>query len=481
MNYIPTIGLEIHAELNTKSKMFCSCPNTSLQEASNTNICPVCMGHPGTLPVANMEAIKKVLLVGKALSCTLANISKFDRKHYFYPDLPKGYQISQYDMPLCKKGFLQIGEKSVRITRIHLEEDAGKLLHPTGSSHTLADYNRAGTPLMELVTEPDLSSAKEAQLFAQELQLILRYLKASNADMEKGQMRVEVNISLSKQKELGTKVEIKNLNSFRVMEQAISFEIERQTSILERGEKVQQETRGWDEKKKETYVQREKEEAHDYRYFPEPDLPPIMITQEQVNEVLALMSELPSQRRERFQKEYGISVDGAELFTQQKELGEYFEKVVSELGENLSSKVLAERIRLATNYMQSDLVGILQGKLITDKSVRLTPENFAELMIMLEEGSVSSAIAKSLLKDMVETGADPSNLMQDKGISLIQEEGEVEFIAKEIVLKNPKAVEDFKKGKGSALQFLVGQMMAATKGAVNPEVAASILITLLKK
>ncbi|MDP4009187.1 MAG: Asp-tRNA(Asn)/Glu-tRNA(Gln) amidotransferase subunit GatB, partial [bacterium] len=353
MNYIPTIGLEIHAELNTKSKMFCSCPNTSLQEAPNTNICPVCMGHPGTLPVANIEAIKKVLLVGKALSCTLASISKFDRKHYFYPDLPKGYQISQYDMPLCERGSLQIGEKSVRITRIHLEEDAGKLLHPLGSSHTLADYNRAGAPLMELVTEPDLSSAKEAQLFAQELQLILRYLKASDADMEKGQMRVEVNISLSKQKELGTKVEIKNLNSFRVMEQAISFEIQRQTSILERGEKIQQETRGWDEKKKETYVQREKEEAHDYRYFPEPDLPPITITQKQVHEILALMPELPSQRRERFQKEYGISADGAELFTQQKELGEYFEKVVSELGENLSSKVLAERIRLATNYMQS--------------------------------------------------------------------------------------------------------------------------------
>lgn len=439
------------------------------------------MGHPGTLPVANIEAIKKVLLVGKALSCTLASISKFDRKHYFYPDLPKGYQISQYDMPLCEKGSLQIGEKSVRITRIHLEEDAGKLLHPLESSHTLADYNRAGAPLMELVTEPDLSSAKEAQLFAQELQLILRYLKASDADMEKGQMRVEVNISLSKQKELGTKVEIKNLNSFRVMEQAISFEIQRQTSILERGEKIQQETRGWDEKKKETYVQREKEEAHDYRYFPEPDLPPITITQKQVHEILAFMPELPSQRRERFQKEYGISADGAELFTQQKELGEYFEKVVSELGENLSSKVLVERIRLATNYMQSDLVGILQGKLITDKHVRLTPENFAELMVMLQEGSVSSAIAKSLLKDMVETGADPSNLMQDKGISLIQEEGEVEAIAKEIVSKNPKAVEDFKNGKGSALQFLVGQMMAATKGAVNPEVAASILTTLLKE
>ncbi|MDP3982348.1 MAG: Asp-tRNA(Asn)/Glu-tRNA(Gln) amidotransferase subunit GatB [bacterium] len=479
--YIPTIGLEIHAELNTKSKMFCSCPNTSLENEPNTNICPVCMGHPGTLPVANIEAIRKILLVGRALECELASVSKFDRKHYFYPDLPKGYQISQYDMPLCERGVLDIEGKVVRITRIHLEEDAGKLLHPSGSSHTLVDYNRAGAPLMELVTEPDLSSASEARVFAQELQLVLRYLKASDADMEKGQMRIEANISIRPKgtETLGTKVEVKNLNSFRNVEQAISYELKRQEELLKSGGVIIQETRGWDEKKGETYLQREKEEAHDYRYFPEPDLPPIMISEDELNGISALVPELPVARRKRFQEEFSISASETELFVQLKELGEYFEKVVSEFGEQLSFGILSRQIHLAVNYMQSDLIGILRGRTVTDQSVRLTPENFAELIILLQEEKISSAIAKSLLKEMVETGADPSNLLEDRGIALIKDKNEVEHIAKEIIVKNPKAVEDFKNGKENALQFLVGQMMGATKGAVSPEGARDILKKLL--
>src|SRR3989344_6822214 len=274
-NYKPTIGLEIHAELKTNSKMFCSCKNDPDEKRPNFNICPICAGHPGTLPVANEEAIKKVIKAGLALNCQIAEDSKFDRKNYFYPDLPKGYQISQYDKPLCENGYLIIDGRKIRIRRIHLEEDTGSLLHPDGADYSLVNLNRAGVPLMELVTEPDITSGKEARKFAEELRTIFRYLKVSDADMEKGLMRVEVNISVSKTKKFGTKVEIKNLNSFKVVEKAIDFEIARQQEVLESGEEVVQETRGWHDKKEITFSQRQKESAHDYRYFPEPDLLPL--------------------------------------------------------------------------------------------------------------------------------------------------------------------------------------------------------------
>src|SRR3990167_6594334 len=283
--YKPTIGLEIHCELNTKSKMFCSCHNNPDETRPNYLICPTCAGHPGTLPVANEEAIKKVIKTGLALNCKIAEDSKFDRKNYFYPDLPKGYQISQYDQPLCEKGYLEIDGRKIGITRIHLEEDTGSLLHPEGADYSLVNLNRAGVPLMELVTEPDITSGREAKLFAEELQMILRYLGVSSANMEKGQMRVEVNISVSKDKKLGTKVEIKNLNSFKVVEKAVDFEIQRQEELLENKEKIVQETRGWHDKKEITFSQREKEEAHDYRYFPEPDLPAMHFEKEYINEI----------------------------------------------------------------------------------------------------------------------------------------------------------------------------------------------------
>ena len=314
MNYQPTIGLEIHIELNTKSKMFCSCKNNPDEKNANVNICPVCTAQPGSLPVINEEAVRKTIKAGLALNCKIAEESKFDRKNYFYPDLPKGYQISQYDKPFCEKGFLNIQGKKIKITRIHLEEDTGKLIHPKEKDYSLVDFNRAGVALMELVTEPDLKSAKETRKFAEELQLIARYLEISNADMEKGQMRVEANISLSKDKKLGTKVEVKNLNSFRSMEKAIDYEIKRQTQVLDNKEKVIQETMGWDEKNQKTVSQRKKEQAHDYRYFPEPDLPALSLSQDFIQKIKSEIPELPQNRRERFIREYGLNGENANIF-----------------------------------------------------------------------------------------------------------------------------------------------------------------------
>ncbi|MDO8577379.1 MAG: Asp-tRNA(Asn)/Glu-tRNA(Gln) amidotransferase subunit GatB [Candidatus Wildermuthbacteria bacterium] len=475
MNYTPTIGLEIHAELKTKSKMFCASPNDPLETRPNVNVCPVCMGHPGTLPVANQEAVHKVIKVGLALHCKIPEFSKFDRKNYFYPDLPKGYQISQYDMPFCKEGHLEIAGKKIRITRVHLEEDTARLVHPEKMNHSLVDFNRAGVPLMELVTEPDIVSAKEAKAFAEALQTILRYLNVSDADMEKGQMRVEANISVrsEKQKELGTKVEVKNLNSFQSVEKAIEFEIERQTSVLESGQKVSQVTMGWDPARGTTFVQREKEEAHDYRYFPEPDLPPLRFTKKEIEELKRELPELPEARRKRFQDEYKISEKETDIFVRFKDLGEYFEKVASELGDKKQAK-------LAANYILSDLLGLLEGASVIGKDFRITPEDFAELVILIHQGTISSNIAKQVLKEMFATGGDPHHIIDEKGLKSLTNTKEIEEIAKEVIVKNPKAVEDYKKGKETALQFFIGQMMAKTRGTVSPDLASKTLKQLLK-
>ena len=480
--YYPTIGLEIHIELNTKSKMFCACSNDPNERHPNVNICPVCMGHPGTLPVINHEAVKKVIKTGSAFNCQIPEHSKFDRKNYFYPDLPKGYQISQYDMPLCKDGFLEIEGKKVRIRRVHLEEDTGRLLHPAGENYSLVDFNRAGIPLMELVTEPDIESGKEARKFVEELQLILRYLGVSDADMEKGQMRVEVNLSLSKKEgELGTKVEIKNLNSFRSVERGIDYEIERQTKDLEAGNKIIQETRGWSDTKGETISQREKEEAHDYRYFPEPDLPQLYFTEKEISGIKAEIPELPQSRRERFAREYEIDKEAIEIFVQNKSLGEYFEKVVSEFEPNLNREKFNSLIKLATNYITSDLLGLIQKAVIVDltNDFLITPENFAEFIALINDGKISSAVAKVVLKEMFGKGADPSHIIEEKGLTQVSDETEIEKVVKEAIENNPEAVQDYKKGKQNAFQFLVGQVMAQTKGKANPEVSSRILKRLL--
>jgi aspartyl-tRNA(Asn)/glutamyl-tRNA(Gln) amidotransferase subunit B len=495
MAYKPTIGLEIHAELKTNSKMFCSCKNDPDEKRPNYNICPICSAQPGTLPVANEEAIKKVIKTGLALNCEIAENSKFDRKNYFYPDLPKGYQISQYDQPLCAGGYLEIEGRKVRITRIHLEEDTGSLMHPAtatggipseggkGSDYSLVNLNRAGVPLMELVTEPDITSGVEARKFAEELQLILRYLGVSDANMEKGQMRVEVNISVSKTKKLGTKVEIKNLNSFKVVEKAVDFEIKRQEEVLNSGEKIIQETRGWHDKKEITFSQREKEEAHDYRYFPEPDLPPMHFDKGYIKEIKLSMPELPEQKRERFKKEYGLEDASVEFFVANKNLSEYYEKVVSEFEEWTTEEEKGEAhkkvSRLVANYLISDVQGLMQGKEFVEKELKITPENFAEFIKMIYKGEISSKVAKMVLQEMFNTGEDPSNIVDKNNWRQMSDDSELEKIVQDIILKNAKAVEDYKAGKQNSLQFLTGQVMAKTRGTAKPETVLEILKKLL--
>ncbi|MCR4275220.1 MAG: Asp-tRNA(Asn)/Glu-tRNA(Gln) amidotransferase subunit GatB [Candidatus Wolfebacteria bacterium] len=473
MSYKSTIGLEIHVELKTKSKMFCGCVNDPLEKNPNINICPICVGHPGTLPVINKEAVKKVLQLGMALNSYIPLKSKFDRKNYFYPDLPKGYQISQYDEPLCVGGFLAIGGKKVNLTRIHLEEDTARLIHSEKNDSSLVDFNRAGVPLMELVTEPDIENGKDATDFAKESQIILRYLDISDADMEKGQMRVEANISISKDKELGTKVEIKNLNSFRAVEEAIDFEIKRQEEVLESGKRVSQETRGWNEFKKETFPQRSKEEAHDYRYFPEPDLPPLDFSNPDfidLDFIRRSLSELPQQKRERLAKEYALKAEQIEFLIGDKELAEFFEKTVSELLADNGQEKREEKIRLVFNYFSSDLQGLLKAESGDIRSLKITPENFADFVVMISSGEISSRIAKDLLKEMYINGLDPRSIIKDKEMSQISDEGELVKTIEEVISENPKATEDYKKKGEATLQFLIGQAMKKLKGRGNPQI-----------
>ncbi len=474
-----TIGLEIHAQLKTRAKMFCSCSNLSKKAKSNSKVCAVCLGYPGALPAINEKAVKKVIRAGKALDCEIADFSRFDRKNYFYPDLPKGYQISQHEFPLCKNGKLKINGKEIGINRIHLEEDTGSLIHEGGVS--LIDFNRSGVPLMELVTEPDISSGREAKEFAEELRLILRYLDVSDADMEKGQMRVEVNISLAEDGEdLGTKVEIKNLNSFKVVEQAVDYEIKRQTEVLESGGEISQETRGWREGSQKTVSQRAKEEAHDYRYFPEPDLPPLDLSKAPFKkEEITLGSELPQNRRERFKKEYKIE---EELFITDKSLGDYFEKVVSEgldwlktKEKELGKEEREELISLCCNYILSDLQGLLEGSSVESDDFKTTPENFAELIVLLHTEEISSKIAKRVLKEMFKTGGDPSQIIEEQDLKQVKDEGKLEKIIEEVMSENKQAVEDFKSGKEEAKQFLIGQVMAKTRGKADPGAVNKII------
>ncbi|MEA3344295.1 MAG: Asp-tRNA(Asn)/Glu-tRNA(Gln) amidotransferase subunit GatB [Patescibacteria group bacterium] len=500
MNYRAIIGLEIHIELKTKTKMFCGCLNNPDEKEANVNICPVCTAQPGTLPVINEDAVKKTIKTGLALNCKIAKESKFDRKNYFYPDLPKGYQISQYDKPFCEKGFLEIFDldnlseknKKIRITRIHLEEDTGRLIHSQEAS--LVDYNRAGVPLMEMVTEPDFRTAQEAKKFAEELQLILRYLNVSDANMEKGQMRVEVNISLVPEDKpsdsLGTKVEVKNLNSFRVVEQAINYEIKRQKQALDNKEEIFQETRGWDESKNATVRQRKKEGSRDYRYFPEPDLPTVYLKEDFIQEVRAEIPELPAEKRKRFKEEYNLLDKEIEIFTQDKDLSAYFEKVISELKDwtktvQLKTKISKDEenklIKLASNYIITDLQSLLKNTLISDKSFLITSENFAEFISLIYQGKITSRTAKQILEEMFKKGSDPSHIIEEKGLSQLFDEKEILGIIEEVISKNKKPVEDYKKGKENALQFLIGQVMAKSKGRANPDMAKSLLKNMLEK
>lgn len=497
MTYEPTIGLEIHVELKTKTKMFCDSPNDPDEKHPNVNICQVCMGHPGVLPVINQEAIQKLIKVGLALNCEIAEFSKFDRKNYFYPDLPKGYQISQFDLPLCRNGWLVLRNgKKVGIERVHIEEDTGRLLHPKDADYSLVDFNRAGVPLMELVTKPDLTSAEETEEFTKELRLILRYLDVSDANMQKGEMREEVNLSIKKPeaKELGVKVEIKNINSTAYAAAAINYEIKRQTEVLESGGKVVQETRGWDGNKQKTFSQRLKEGSADYRYFPEPDLPPLRFSKNEIEEIRLGLPELPAQRRKRFKEQYGITDSQVEIFTIAKHLGDYYERVASELdaaaadehfakglkgdepvGEN---KLPAKLHTLAANYIITEFPPLFQTQDLEIDDVeglKIEPEAFAELMVMIFHKKLSSTAAKAALKKMAETGLHPEAVVKELGVEQISDTGELEGAVDEVVAKNPKAVEDYKKGKVESLKFLVGQVMAHTRGKANPQVVGQIL------
>jgi aspartyl-tRNA(Asn)/glutamyl-tRNA(Gln) amidotransferase subunit B len=483
MKYTPTIGLEIHSELLTRTKMFCSCLNDETELTANKNICPVCLAHPGTLPVPNKQAIDLVIKTGLALNCEINKHSKFDRKNYFYPDLPKAYQISQYDQPLCKNGFLVLPEskQKIGITRIHLEEDTAKLAHSADGSHSLVDFNRAGVPLMELVTEPDFHSAQSVVEFAREFQLILRYVGASDADMEKGHLRLEANISVAPEgsKKLGTKVEVKNLNSFQAVFRAVEYEIKRHTELLEagKGEEIVQETRGWNESSQQTFSQRSKEDAHDYRYFPDPDLPPMEFSDADIEKIRAHIAELPAQRRERLSREYNLSEKQAELLVQDIFLCTFLEEAVSEL----RAIQPHGNVEMVYNYIASDLQGMQKDSGMLIGESKIAPAHIAQIVAMIGENKISSRVAKDVLRESFDTGVSPRDLVEQKGLAQISDESVLEKVIAEVIKQHAGVVEEYKKGKISVLQFLVGQVMAQTKGTANPGVVRVLLEKELSK
>lgn len=498
--YDVIIGLEIHAELKTKSKMFCACDNDAQGKAPNVAVCPICLGHPGALPYANKQAIEWTILVGLALNGKVNRLSKFDRKNYFYPDLPKGYQISQYDLPFIYGAELKVDGKPIEITRIHLEEDTGKSTHPAGKAYTLVDFNRSGTPLIEMVTEPVIRDAQTAKKFCQNYQLILRYLDISNADMEKGEMRCEANVSIQEKGrweyadgqikpldgyKLNPKIEVKNINSFKAVEKAIDYEIKRQKQALADGEKLVQETRGWNENKAATVSQRIKETSADYRYFPDPDLPPIKVDDYWIEQIKSKLVELPLAKQERFINEFGLSRTEAEILTSDKQLAEFTEETISELEAwaktdgNDWKKDKEKLVKLTANWLTSELFKHLNSDNINIGETKITPENFAELIILLFEKKINSSAGQTILEKMYHDGGDPSELMGSLGLEQLHDEGELETVVKEIVAKFPTQVADYKAGKEKVVQFLVGQAMASTRGKANPQVLLEIFKKLL--
>ncbi|MBI4088393.1 Asp-tRNA(Asn)/Glu-tRNA(Gln) amidotransferase subunit GatB [Candidatus Kaiserbacteria bacterium] len=461
--YVPTIGLEVHAELKTKTKMFCASRNNADETRPNVNICPVCLAHPGTLPVINREAVRHVLRVGVALGSALADYTEFDRKNYFYPDLPKGYQLSQFEYPLVSGG--ELG--GIAVTRVHLEEDTASSIHDETTGATTIDYNRAGVPLMELVTEPVIRSAEEAGSFARELQLLLRYLGASDANMEKGEMRVEANVSLGRGTARGVKVEIKNLNSFRAMERAVDYELVRQREVLERGESVVQETRGWDEGRQATFSQRVKEGSADYRYFPDPDLPSLKLSDVRGYEVGALretLPELPWERRKRYM-EMGIRAEDAEAYVRDLSMGAFFEEVTHGADQAFTL--------LASNYVANDLVNIIRDTENRDTEahaeIPISAPNFKKIIGMLAERKISSRTAKNLLIISAKEGKDPAIIAVEMDLLQGPEDpAAIEKAVHEVIARNQEVVAEIRAGKESALEFLVGQSMKVLRGRGDP-------------
>jgi aspartyl-tRNA(Asn)/glutamyl-tRNA(Gln) amidotransferase subunit B len=479
--YEAIIGLETHCQLNTQSKIFCHC-STKFDSPPNTNVCPICLGYPGVLPVLNQEVLAAAVKLGLAINGNIAPYSKFDRKQYFYPDLPKNYQISQYDLPIVEYGSLEIelvdkktGEvtrKTIGITRLHMEEDAGKLVHAgsdrlAGSTHSLVDFNRTGIPLLEIVSEPDLRSGQEAAEYAQELRRLVRYLGIGDGNMQEGSLRCDVNISVRPvgEQKFGTKVEIKNMNSFSAIQKAIEYEIERQIEALENGEPIVQETRLWEEASQRTISMRSKEGSSDYRYFPEPDLPPIEVSAEQLSAWRADIPELPAQKRQRYETALGLSAYDARVLTDDREVAEYFEAAVAAGGNP----------KLVANWVTQDIAAYLNNNKLTIKEIALKSETLAELVNLIEKATISGKIAKEILPELLTRGGSAQALVEQKGLIQISDTGELEKIVDEVIAAHPQEVEKFRNGKTNLRGFFVGQVMKKTGGRADPKLTNQLI------
>ena len=474
MQYEPVIGLEVHAQLLTDSKIFCGC-STRFGEDPNRNTCPVCMGFPGVLPGLNRKVVEFAVRTGLATHCEIARTSRWARKNYFYPDLPKGYQISQYELPLCRDGYIEIesgqARKKIRLTRIHMEEDAGKNIHDVRGDYSLVDLNRAGVPLMEIVSEPDIGSAEEAGRYLKNLRTILQYLEVCDGNMEEGSFRCDANISVrpSGAKELGTKVEIKNMNSFKAVEKALEHEIKRQIETLSEGGRLQQETRLWDAEREVTRSMRSKEFAHDYRYFPEPDLLPLVVEEKWIEEIRAGLPELPEQRRERFASQYGLPPYDAELLTARRDVADYFEAAVK----------AHSNPKAISNWVMGDLFRIIKEKRLDDKlriaAWPVAPERLAEMVRMIDQGKISGKMAKGLFEEMLETGAAPDTIVRAKGLEQVSDTGSIEKAIEQVLAAHARQASDYRGGNEKVFGFLIGQIMKATQGKANPQVVNEIL------
>jgi len=465
------IGLEVHIQLMTKAKMFCNCSTDYIGKKPNTNTCPVCLGLPGSLPVLNRKVIEYAIKTGLALNCKVNTISRFHRKNYFYPDLPKAYQISQFDMPLNSNGYMDIPKENsnekrrIGITRIHIEEDAGKLVHEESgdsvSTYSLVDYNRCGIPLAEIVTEPDLRSPEEARVFLIQLRSLVQHLGVCDGNMEEGSMRCDANISIcdSETGKLGIKTEIKNMNSFKSVKKALEYEVMRQKKIIENNEKVVQETRRWDEAKNITISMRSKEEAHDYRYFPEPDLPPLKIDKEIIEEIRNHLPELPVTRKKRFIDNYQLPEYDAEILTSSKALGDFFERAVSDY----------KNIKILSNWIMGELLRFLNEEKIKLEKSPIPPDNLVEMLKLIDKGTISGKMAKEVFKKMFQTGKKASQIIKEEGMTQITDESELIEIIDKVIKENPKSIDDFREGKEKALNFLIGQVMRYTRGRAKPD------------
>jgi aspartyl-tRNA(Asn)/glutamyl-tRNA(Gln) amidotransferase subunit B len=472
--YETVIGLEVHVELHTHSKIFCGC-STAFGAPPNTHTCPICLGHPGVLPVLNRQAVEYAIKAAMALNCTIGDVSKFDRKNYFYPDSPKAYQISQYDQPIGENGWIDIEvdgkTKRIGITRLHLEEDAGKLTHVDGGYASLVDFNRVGTPLVEIVSEPEISTPEEAKAYLEKMRAIMQYCDVYDVKMEEGSLRCDANISLRPwgQKEFGTKAELKNMNSFRGVQRGLEYEQFRQAEILDEGGVIVQETRRWDEAQAKTFSMRGKEQAHDYRYFPDPDLVSVHISEEWKEAVRATIPELPDARKARYASEYGLPDYDAAVITSSKLLADFFEDSLN----------YTKDAKSVSNWIMGDLLGYLNSNNLELSEVKITGQGLGEMIGLIEKGTISSKIAKTVFKEMLESGKLPAQIVEEKGLVQISDEGAIKGIVEQVVANNPQSVEDYKAGKQKAIGFLVGQVMKESKGKANPALANKLLVEVL--